>query len=74
VFLTATSHTGTTTLAAVSLHHDFWQKVLALWVMTPSAIEWTAFKKNGSPDARTIVNGKALYVEDDSLLHIIAPS
>ena len=36
-----------------------------LWVVTPDATEGTALQKKGCPDARTVIDGIPLDVEEE---------
>ena len=52
-------------IAKFALHrHRLLTNRLALWIMTPPTPQRTALKKGCRADARAVVDGIALYVED----------
>ena len=47
---------------------QFRLRLAALRIVAPTATQWTAFQKNGRPDARPVMHRKAFYI-DQSAFH-----
>jgi hypothetical protein len=52
--------------AASRLRDQFWIRRLAFRVMTPKTAQWTAFEKDCCTDARSIMDGEAADIKDQS--------
>jgi hypothetical protein len=62
----ANFNAGTATNTAVHTENELFLFRYRFGIMTPSTTERTAFEKNCSPDAGSIIDGKALNIENNT--------